>query len=79
MTDEQFKQLETEVDAKLKCLTDNNTITLPLNFLSNITGLSFDMVEAQIERIIARRGLTLNKKRDTDRSGKITRINFWKP
>jgi hypothetical protein len=79
MNDEQFKQLEAEVDAKLKCLTDNNTITLPLNFLSDITGLSFDMVESQIERIIARRGLTLNKMRDKDRSGKITRINFWKP
>jgi hypothetical protein len=37
------------------------------------------MVESQIERIIARRGLTLNKMRDKDRSGKITRINFWKP
>ncbi len=79
MNDEMFKRLEKEVDEELKNLTDNSTIMFSLNFLSNMTGLSFDMVESQIERILARRGLNLCKMRDLDRSGKITRLNLWKP
>lgn len=79
MNDEMFKRLEKEVDEELQNLTDNSTIMFSLNFLSNMTGLSFDMVESQIERILERRGLKLNKMRDKDRSGKITRLNLWKP
>lgn len=79
MTDADFKLIESELDDSLQNLTDSNTVLLPLNYLADATGLSFDMVEAQVDRILARRGLKLNKMRDKDRSGKITRLNLWKP
>lgn len=79
MTDEQFKTLESEVNESLEGLTDNNTILIPLNYLSNMTGLTFDVLEAQIDRILARKGLNLCKMRDKDASGQITRMNYWKP
>lgn len=79
MTDADFKLIESELDDSLQNLTDSNTVLLPLNYLADATGLSFDMVESQIDRILARRGLKLNKMRDKDRSGKITRLNLWKP
>lgn len=78
MTDEHFKRLEHEVEEELKNLTKNSTIKFPLTWLArDVFSESLDLIQAQIERIVKRKGLKLVYMRTPDASGKIINLDAW--
>ena len=78
MTDEEFKTLEHEVEETLKNLTKNSTIKFPLTWLArDVFHESLDLIQAQIKRIVKRKGLRLIYMRSPDASGKMINLAAW--
>ncbi|MBO4783832.1 MAG: hypothetical protein J5521_03690 [Lachnospiraceae bacterium] len=78
MTDKEFKWLEHEVDETLKNLTNNSTIKFALTWYAHtVFHESLDFVEAQIKRIVERKGLKLVYMRTPDASGKMINLDAW--
>ena len=79
MTDKEFKRLEHEVDETLENLTENSTIKFALTWYArDVFHESLDLVEAQIKRIVERKGIKLVYMRTTDASGKMINLDAWK-
>lgn len=79
MTDKEFKRLEHEVDETLENLTENNTIKFALTWYArDVFHESLDLVEAQIKRIVERKGIKLVYMRTPDASGKMINLDAWK-